>query len=155
MDLERRKLIEQKRKFNHARMAVKQLRDRAEPAFSTLLEAGEDFKLRSLADAVPWGPSWLTRASYVQWRAIPDVDWAYGFDDDKQKLAKVAEIVRKIVAPEDRILVCDQFQLELTRAAFERHIESIFEAAWDPYITAERAEWLIEVKGDEIWWKFG
>ncbi|UIP07566.1 hypothetical protein LY632_03970 [Erythrobacter sp. SDW2] len=155
MDSERRKLIEQKRQFNRARLAVKELRDRAEPAFSTLLEAGEDFNLRSLADAKRWGPSWLTRASYVQWREIDDVQWAYGFDDDRQKLAKVAEILCGIVGPEDRILVCEQFQLDLTRAAFERHIDAIFEAAWRPYITAEKAEWLIEVKGGEIWWKVG
>lgn len=155
MDPERRKLIEQKRQFNHARLAVKQLRERAEPAFSTLLEAGEDFKLRSLADAISWGPNWLTRASYVQWREIDDVQWAYGFDDDRQKRARVAEVLCGIVGPEDRILVCDQFQLELTRAAFERHIDAIFEAAWRPYITAENAQWLMEVKGGEIWWKVG
>lgn len=155
MDAERRKLIEQKRKFNDARLAVKQVRDRAEPAFSALVEAGEDFRLRSLADALSWGPSWLTRASYVQWREIPDVDCDYRFDDKRHMLARVAELVGEIAGPDDRILVCEQFQLELTRAAFERHIEVIFEAAWRPYITAERAEWLIEVKGDEIWWKFG
>ena len=154
MDLERRKLIEQKRQFNRARLAARRLRERAEPAFSALAGAGEDFQLRSLADAKSWGPSWLTRASYVQWREIDGVDCADRFEDDRQKLDKVAELVREISGPDDRILVCEQFQLELTRAAFERHIDAIFEAAWRPYITAEMAQWLIEVKGGEVWWKF-
>lgn len=155
MDPERRRLIEQKRRFNHARLAVQQLRSRAEPAFSALVAAGEDFQLRSLGDARPWGPSWLTRASYVQWREIDDVDWAHGFDDRSGKHARVASILEDIVGPDTRILVCDQFQLELTRAAFERHLDAIFEAAPRPYITAENAEWLIKVKGGEIWWKTG
>lgn len=155
MDGERRKLIEQKRRFNHARLSVEQLRNRAEPAFSALLTAGEDFHLRSLADAKHWGPSWLTRASYVQWREIDDVDWAHGFEDGSVKRAKVVEVLGGIVGPDERILVCDQFQLELTRAAFERHLDAILEAAPRPYLTAENAEWLIEVKGGEIWWKTG
>ena len=41
-----------------------------------------------------------------------------------------------------------------SRAAFTRHIATILDATSRPYITAERAEWLIEVKGGEIWWKF-
>ena len=154
MDPERRKQLEQKRQFNHARLAANELRDRAEPAFSALAEAGEDFQLRSLAEAKRWGPSWLTRASYVQWREIPGTQWDGIFDNDAAMLARLAELAGEIVGPDDRVLICDQFQIELTRAAFTRHIATILDATSRPYITAERAEWLIEVKGGEIWWKF-
>ena len=155
MDSDKRRQLEEKRRFNNARLSASTHRARAEPAFSALTEAGEDFQLRSLAEAKSWGPSWLTRASYVEWTRINDVDWAYNFEDDAAKHARVIAVLQTIVGPEDRILICEQFQIELTRSAFERHHAAIFEAAWRPYITAERAEWLIEVKGGEIWWKTG
>ena len=154
MDAERRQYLKERQAFNRARLAARELRSRAEPAFSALTAAGEDFRLMSLADARHWGPDWLTGASYVQWREIPGSRWQGDFQTAEDFAPVVIDLVREVAGPDERIQLSDQIQFELTRTAFERHAAVLIETMWrHAFVTAERAQWLIEVDGLELWWK--
>lgn len=157
MDADRRRALEERRQFNKARVAARALHERAEPAFSALSAAGEDFKLYPVGQEPRWLPGWVPRGwGRMHWHELDDVGWSEE-DLDRAALARTASaLLAERIGEDETMLVVGQFVLELTRGAFDRHAEAILEAHWESaYLASPPAQWMIEIKRHMAYYKDG
>ncbi len=157
MDPDRREKLEERRKFNHLRVAARELRRRAQPASDALEAAGVDFKLYRLTEEPRWLPGWVpTGWGRMHWHRLDDVHSTESSLFPHELAPRVIEVLAERMEPDQRLLIGSQLFLEMTRAAFERHVMAILETfGCDAYIAAPPAQWMIELDGHMAWWKDG
>ncbi len=157
MSPEQRKRLEERREFNRVRVAARHLREQAEPAFSALSEANEDFRLYRLTEEPKWAPDWIPQGwGRMHWHRLDDVHCTPSSLCPEELAPLVIAALSERMRADDRLLIGSQFWFEMTLAAFERHVLAIFEALWRrAYIASPPAQWMMELDGHMAWWKDG
>lgn len=152
MDPERRRQLEQRRRFLKPRIVGRELRGIAEPAFHVLEAAGETFSVYRLGEGPRWTPEWWPVAYSSPWSQFADSHFSEFALYPHEQRAFVFAMLNDRLRSADRLLVCGQFTLELKRAAFERHYDAVMRTfGGDAHIAAPPAQWAMRIAGQVVW----
>ena len=160
MDTERRKQLEERRRFMHERTAARAQRQAMEPALSALEQAGETFRVYRLGTEPNWNPRWIPSGySYIPWRELDGVHWAPPITDRAHMAALMRGLLAERLGPDDDLLFVPAgkgWSIGMLGAGFDRHAETLLDTAWDSaYLAAPPAQWLICGDWSKLMWKDG
>ncbi|MGX7927326.1 hypothetical protein ACWPMX_12240 [Tsuneonella sp. HG094] len=158
MDADRRKALEERRRFMHERLAARAFREGIEPALSAMEAANEKFRVYRLGTEPQWNPGWVPAGySYIPWQVLEGVHTSPRIDEREQMAEFMTGLLADRVEQDgDLLFVPDGkgWSVGLTRDVWERHAVALLDAAWDSaYLVAPPAQWLIFGDWSRVLWK--
>ncbi len=160
MDAERRKQLEERRKFAQARWRASQWRETLQPAIGALEAADEQFRVFGLGEAPHWNPGWIPAGySYIPWHELGGVGIRKPINERSEMAQVMRELLAERMGPDEEVLFVGDgkaWSFGMPRRVFDRHAEVLLDTAWDcAFLAHPPRQWLIYGHWNEVLWKDG
>lgn len=158
MDAERRRQLEERRKFAQARWRTKQWREGLQPALGALEAAGEPFRVYGFGDAPKWNPGWIPSGyTYIPWYDLEGVNIRKPINERSEMADVLRELLAERMAPEEEVLFVGEgkgWSFGMPRRVFDVHAEALLDTAWDnAFLAHPPRQWLIYADWNQVLWK--
>lgn len=158
MDAERRRQLEERRKFAQARWNAKQWREGLQPALAALEAAGEPFRVYGLGEEPSWNPRWIPAGySYIPWQDLDGVHVHKPINERDEMADVLRALLAERLGADDEVLFVGEgkgWSFAMPRRVFDVHAEALLDTAWDSAFLAHPPEqWLIYAHWNEVLWK--
>lgn len=158
MDAERRRQLEERRKFAQARWRTKQWREGLQPALGALEVSGEPFRVYGVGDAPKWNPGWIPSGyTYIPWYDLEGVNIRKPINERSEMADVLRELLAERMAPEEEVLFVGEgkgWSFGMPRRVFDVHVEALLDTAWDnAFLAHPPRQWLIYADWNQVLWK--